>query len=102
MVADIAVAVSKLRPNVDEGNTVMLNTIVRVEAGQRISLFWTNDCECCIINVDNSDIFTHWTGEYLGSGPQFFPQPFWAWEFFWNIRPWWTFLLTKYEIVQVS
>ena len=71
----MAVAVSNLSPNAGGDYTMTLNTIVQVEAGQRISLFWTNDGDCEIA-IDDGDIFTHWTGEYLGSGPQFFPHTF--------------------------
>ena len=81
MVDDTAVAVSNVNPNAGGDHTATLNTIVRVEAGQSISLFWTRDCsnatlECSYIAADDGDIFTHWTGEYLGSGTQFFPHHF--------------------------
>ena len=50
--------------------TTILDTIVPVNAGQRISLFWFNDQGGEIVG-DSEQIFTHLTGEYLGSGEGF-------------------------------
>ena len=71
-VDDIAVAVSNMSPNLGGDYTMALNTIVRVESGQRISLSWTNDGGCEIAGNDE-EFFTHWTGEYLGSGARLYP-----------------------------
>ena len=65
-----AVALSNVSPIGGGDYTMTLDTIVPVKAGHYISLFWMND-EGCEIFGDTEQIFTHFTGEYLGSGKGF-------------------------------
>ena len=66
----MAVALSNVSPIGGGDYTMTLDTIVPIKAGQRISLFWMNDQGCEIVG-DSEQIFTHFTGEYLGSGEGF-------------------------------
>merc|ERR1712038_1436618 len=62
----MAVALSNVSPIGGGDYTMTFDTIVPIKAGQRISLFWMNDQGCEIVG-DSEQIFTHFTGEYLGS-----------------------------------